>query len=243
MDAYDRKARLAPALCAALPVTVLVLALLGWARSVTTLSAVAGAAGVHLWIIQIVRDRGAAKQPDLWRSWGGPPTVVRLRWVNASNWVLHRRRFEDIETATGVKMPSAKKEDADPHGADQVYETAVAVLRQLTRDGNQFPLVKTENANYGFRRNLYGLRLIALTCAGVVCIISAALAVLGARGTLDMSPFLPGAVGAVALILAAAWAFIVNPDFVRRDADRYADALLAAASTLAENKRSGTAAG
>ena len=45
-------------------------------------------------------------------------------------------------------------------------------LREATRDTSRFPLVFAENANYGFRRNLWGLRPIGTGVAVVLLLFS-----------------------------------------------------------------------
>jgi hypothetical protein len=62
------------------------------------------------------------------------------------------------EQVAGLRLPTEAEEVQDPEGADAVYELAVGALRERTRDTNQYPPVPSENARYGFRRNVLGLR-------------------------------------------------------------------------------------
>ena len=55
-------------------------------------------------------------------------------------------------------------------------------LREATRDTSRFPLVFAENANYGFRRNLWGLRPIGTGVAVVLLLFSWALLLLTVWG-------------------------------------------------------------
>src|SRR5947208_9959356 len=66
-----------------------------------------------------------------------------------------------------VKLPTSEEEAADPEGADQRYEACVRFLRNATRDRSTFPLVFAENVNYGFRRNLWGMRSAGIACSAV----------------------------------------------------------------------------
>ena len=52
------------------------------------------------------------------------------------------------------------------------YGSAVDELRRLTRDTERFPLVYKGNTEYGFRRNLLGLKKIGLGVAIAALIIS-----------------------------------------------------------------------
>ena len=75
-----------------------------------------------------------------------------------------------------------RKRVADPEWADTKYEEVVTSLREATRDTSRFPLVFAENANYGFRRNLWGLRPIGTAVAVVLFLISWTLLSLGHMG-------------------------------------------------------------
>ena len=53
-----------------------------------------------------------------------------------------------------------------------MYASAVKWLQERCR-GKAFPLVEKENAEYGFRRNLRGLKPIGITACLVALLISA----------------------------------------------------------------------
>ena len=79
-DPYDRKARLGPALLCGLPFVVSIVLLvpdLGalWA----TVGGILLYGGGATFLVQIGRDRGKALEPELFRSWGGKPSVAILR--------------------------------------------------------------------------------------------------------------------------------------------------------------------
>lgn len=232
MDAYDRKARLYPAACVILPFTLLALMLFSLPQWWSGLIGFLAAGGLHVPVVLAVRDLGTRKQPGLWASWGGAPTTVRLRWATAQNHLLQQERHADVQSATGIPMPTQSEEAANPDAADAAYEAAADRLRQGTRNEQDFPLVKTELTNYGYRRNLYGCRAIGIGVALLALVAEVILAVLGWRETIDVPPALMLAAGVVSLLWTLGWVFLVTPDFVRRDADRYADSLISAASAL-----------
>lgn len=232
MDAYDRKARLYPAACVILPLTLLALMLFSLPQWWTGLIGFLAAGGLHVPVVLAVRDLGTSKQPGLWASWGGAPTTLRLRWATAQNHVLQQERHADVQSATGIPMPAQSEEAANPGAADTAYEAAADRLRQGTRNEQNFPLVKTELTNYGYRRNLYGCRAIGVGVALLALLVEVILAVLGWRGMVDVPPVPMLAAGAVSLLWMLGWILLVTPEFVRRDADRYADALISAASDL-----------
>jgi hypothetical protein len=143
-------------------------------------------------------------------------------------------------------VPTEQQEVADPKAADAMYASAVKWLQERCR-GKAFPLVEKENAEYGFRRNLRGLRPIGLTACFAALLISAlailwqiepllsALASLSAKSVLAaLSAVKPAAFGAICVDIAAivGWIAIVRDDWVRSAGDQYARALLACCDTL-----------
>src|SRR4051794_35638489 len=151
LDAYTRKARLAPAALAALPAAAL---LGGGLLTPTRASSVLAMAfgGVGILICGLVRDAGLRLQPALWASWGGPPTTRRLRWRDAENPAAVQRLHERLNPLLSHRLPTAAQERKDPVDADRRYDEAVATLRTRTRDPARYGLVLAENMEYGFRR-------------------------------------------------------------------------------------------
>ena len=228
-DTYSRRARLAPAVLAAMPAVILVGGALWAPASGDSLAAIAIGA-LALVICGLVRETGRRLQPELWQSWGGSPTVARLRWAG-NDPVAVRRLHEGIGQVTGDRLPSDQEEAADPAGADARYEQAVLSLRELTRDAGRFALVAEEDAEYGFRRNCLGLRPYALAVAVVVAVVSAVALITG--------PSHPGRYWASLAASVAAlggWYLIVKPSWVRSAAERYAERLLGAVELLRDGR-------
>jgi hypothetical protein len=235
-DAYSRTARLAPALLAALPALAVLIA--GVTSPWAPLRAGASLAGcVGLVVVAFVRDRGRAVQAQLWDRWDGPPTTRRLRWRDGDRSevaLLHQR----IEQATGLRLPDATTEANDPQDADARYEEAVGTLRELTRDRARFSLVFTENANYGWRRNSFGLRPLAaaialLSVAGSTAILAVGHDSIESRAARWIPSLL------IAIIATLWWVLVVNENWVRSAAAIYADRLFDAAHTLSREGRVG----
>jgi hypothetical protein len=137
-----------------------------------------------------------------------------------------------IQRATGIRLPSAAEEAADPHSADAAYETAVAALRERTRNPNEFPLVFDEVSNYGFRRNLWAHRRLGIVLALFGAVIASGAAVLGAADMPESSGSAAVAVAIVDAVGAMLWARMVTEDWVRQAADAYAERLLSSLERL-----------
>ena len=68
----------------------------------------------------------------------------------------------------GGPAPTAKDEEADPVKCDAYYERCGNWLRENTRDTKKFKLLFDENVNYGYRRNLLGLKAPGLAIDALV---------------------------------------------------------------------------
>lgn len=193
------------------------------------LSLLVGAAGIA--VCGVVRGLGRRLQPALWSSWGGSPTIQRLRFSGAADTEAVHRLHARIAPLLDFPLPTAEEEAAAPERADAAYDDAVTALRELTRDTAKFRLVFAENVEYGFRRNCLGLRWIGLlTSLTAVGISIGVLLAHGRYGTSNLLHWIiPAGVGAVG---AGFWTRVVRPEWVRDAAESYADRLFGAAVTL-----------
>ena len=179
----------------------------------------------------MVRDAGFRLQGDLWHSWGGSPTVRKLRWRESTNPTLLQRLHDDIALVIGHPLPSKEREGQDLVGADAEYEAAIAVLRQRTGNTTIFNKVFAESMEYGFRRNCLGLRPtgLVLAASGIVATLPLCIWVGGPIEHRLLTWGWPGLVSAAALIF---WARVVTRAWVRQPAETYADRLLESVHTL-----------
>ena len=235
-DAYTWRARTVPVLITCLPALVLV------GGGAVSQSRVGLASGLAITVLatlasQLGRDRGRRLQPGLWQSWDGSPTLQRLRHRGAVRPDRVARLHARIAEALGETLPSAAEEEMDSQAADARYEDVLADVRQRTRDRQQFPLVFEENANYGFRRNMLGLRPWGLAVSLVTLAASTALLLLSSGSFDDRAArwCLPVA---VSLVLAGFWWRVVTPAWVRVPADAYAERLIESLDTLRLSRRS-----
>jgi hypothetical protein len=237
VDAYDRRARIAPVVLVVAPLLPIAVGapiqLPGWQK-------LWGAAwlAVPVLVEELGRDRGRRLQPELWRAWGGAPTTTMLRWRGAANRVQVERRhaLPQEQVGAGLRLPTEAEEVQDPEGADAAYEAAVGVLKERTRDASQYPLVLNENARYGFRRNVFGLRPFGIA-ASLIALGAALMAAVAIRKV--MAAFVAAA--AVDVLLLLFWWRIVTEAWVRPAAEAYADALLRSLDRLPGDQGSATA--
>ena len=245
-DRYTVQARIQPALVTALPLGLLVLA---WASNGATatgiLWAVVVTGGGTGFLAQIARDLGRRKQAGLYREWGGPPTTQKLRFQGNANRELLNRRRQKLETVANQTLPTGEEETGDPVVADQRYESAVAYLLEATRDHEKFPLVLEENINYGFRRNLWGMKPYGVGIASLATLAAWGLFLsdlLVSGGELvwyerlfvdpepDLTVRLIGSMLNMSMLVG--WIFVIRPEWVKTTADAYAERLIAAVDAL-----------
>jgi hypothetical protein len=245
-DIYGRQARLYPGLLTLFPP---LLAAIAWFPALIsssiggTLLTLASSCGLVYGLAVVSRTQGKKAEKRLLRDWGGWPTTIWLR--HASDYLQPQTlaRYHAYLTANvpGLQLPTAEEESKDRHKADLAYASAVKWLQERCR-GKNFPLVEKENAEYGFRRNLRGMRSIGLTA----CVLAAALSVAApVNGHHDLANALvslstgqswqaftgisPAIIAAtvVAIVAVLGWLVIVRDQWVRDAGDQYARALLA----------------
>jgi hypothetical protein len=248
-DPYDRRARLYPALLTLLP--LIVLSLTWWPGLVPigqTVLAIAVTSGLLYLLSDYARTLGKRLEPDLKRAWGGWPTTIWLRNSDSHLSLPTKRRYHDffLKRLGAAAIPTPNEEIARPHYADEKYDACVAWLKEQCR-GDDFPLVAKENATYGFRRNLLGLKPIGVAICLVALVAPMAKVLVGSHRGLSgfqvpgafirpyssLSAATLGALSFALLMLLGLWLLTVRRNWVREAGNQYARTLLAACDTLA----------
>lgn len=229
LDEYSRNARLKPALLTVVPAAWTVMAWApverwGWSG----LWGVFVAAGGTLLVAHMGRDLGKRKERALHDRFGGRPSERLLSHEHAPNKVRLNQRHSKLRgLMPDVPIPTADEETRDPAKAHATYNACVDYLVALTRD-NQ--LLFQENMNYGFRRNLWGLKPFGVAVAGC------AVAALGFRiyQLFSTNSTIAGLMvfEAFNILMLAAWIFWFTPAWVMIPSRAYAERLLEALDTL-----------
>ena len=234
LDAYSLKARYYPTVITLAPLGLIVLAAGSgvWDPVRGIVAAIISALGMAFVLDQVGRDQGKKKEPGLHRTWGGKPSTRMLRHRDATLDAVTRCRYHERLSGLvkGMNIPSAEEEATDPQAADAVYESCAAFLRQKTR-GKEFSLLFQENTNYGFRRNLWGMKPagIAISISGMLgCVALTTWFFLAGK-----EEWLVAAMcAAVCVALLVLWVLRFTADWVRIPAEEYARQLLAACDSL-----------
>lgn len=227
-DGYERKARLYPALVLLAPVVVTIIATMGAKLSaLQSLGAAVAAGGGAFLLSQLARDAGKSREKRLFSKWGGLPSVAIFRHRDTRlDSVTKARYHKKLSTLVkGIKAPSPQDEQADPVKADEVYTAWSTFLRVNTRDTKKYPLLFQENINYGYRRNLWGLRPLGIISCVLACLING---ILFYRELQTTGKFQEEFVGvfSFSFVFLLLWAFRFASDWVRIPADAYAERLV-----------------
>jgi hypothetical protein len=229
-DRYERKAQLQPglllALVPALTLGAVLHGVLDWqgaAGSALGVECLAATVLGHL-----ARARGRRAEEQLWKTWGGPPTTRWLRpWDRTCSDQQKSRWRGAIKRITGLSLPASVADDGGQEEADRQITDAIRQLRYSVRGKPEASLLAIHNEEYGFARNLYGVRWHWVAIS-MICLASCGFAF--AWG------FKPYAGLAIASGFSIA-SLLVSRElelYVRRSADRYAESLFATAIVISQ---------
>jgi hypothetical protein len=222
LDEYALKARVFPAFLALLPLGICAAQFVGFGSAVVAgCSAFGGTALLSFVLAQWSRDAGKSKERALYELWGGKPTTAYLRHRDETvSPILKQRRHQRLQRmAPDLVLPSLRDETESPAEADDSYEAATKVLIQRTRDKEKYHVLFQELIDYGFRRNTWGLKMVAVGVL-VASLLSAAILLMlnyhVGYNALAMGGF---------ILLLAGWALVITPVWVHQAARCYAERL------------------
>ena len=232
LDIYTLRARYMPALISLLPLGLLIIAIfkewywgLFWSVMTTSVGTIL--------LSHFGRDPGKKKESGLFEAWGGKPSTRLLRHRCSENKTVLMRRHKKLESLIqDIKLPEPDEEEKNPEKADEIYEACVSFLREKTRNKEIYNLVFEENCNYGFRRNLWGLKPfgVFLTVIGLLLVALLIANKLYSK-SIPISPFMIiGGIGLLVFLIG--WLFLVTKKWVRNVAETYAERLLATIDVL-----------
>jgi hypothetical protein len=174
LDPYTLRARLSPAIIAAAPAFGAIALLLSWTQfSLSNTIATAGLVALLFALADIARRRGKKIQPQVYAELGGKPSTTMLRHSDPTFDAASKARYVAfLAGKINETAPTEAHEKADPAAADAFYTRCGDWLRENTRNARKFNILFNENATYGFRRNLLGMKWSALALNLLVVIIS-----------------------------------------------------------------------
>jgi len=233
LDRYTIQARLLPVLLVFLPIGATIFGLFPVDKAEWALmSGLLTSFGFTALLSQLGRDQGKKKEPLLYQIWGGTPTTVTFRYSGSKfNQLTLERYHKKLSQLLNITMPSPDLEKNDPAQADIIYQSFVDFLRERTRDKKLFPLVFAENVNYGFRRNLWGLKTVGLL---IILLSFVVIAPFACYRIISFKSISVNSIFAllVNFFLLIVWILCIKPEWVRVAADAYAQRLIASCENL-----------
>jgi hypothetical protein len=232
-DKYTRQARLKPSLIVLLPLFV---TLAIWLPEVWTLlgglTAIVSTCGLTLLLAEVARFQGRKVELEMIASNGGKFTTLFLRHRDSTVSTATKKTYHSfLKKASKRNLPSFESEETDPWSADDCYRGAVEWLLEATRGEKRFPLVRAENISYGFRRNLFGLKMPAMFLIAL-CIAASGSFCIRHRYD-DPTRFWAGSLLCLALVAAGIiWLNVITMAFVEDGGRSYALRLLAQCDVL-----------
>lgn len=230
-DEYSLNARVRPALLALLPLVAFVYLsfpqLYGVLAGAVSLFVVFGLVTLFA---HFCRSAGKSAENELFKQWGGKPTTMMLRHCDAYLESMTKERYHKFlaKNIEGWFAPSAEEEMSDLIQTDKTYDSAVRWLLEFTRDQKTYSLLFKENINYGFRRNCYGIKWIAIILT--ILPLTAVVTDFALDGISFVNIGAPTTLISICLsvLLFIWWVFVVRQSWVRDAANGYAVRLLAA---------------
>ncbi len=226
-DSYERKARLLPALLSGSVAIPSIGAVAG--GSLSWLSSVSISVGIGALIAVVISyaasAAGRAYEKALWPAW--PNDAPTNRWLLPDDETCSRQQKETwyrrIVELTGLDVAAAAgSSETELH---RVINDAVRLLRDRIRNSDVGRMLATHNEDYGFARNLAGLRVVWMPTSAASMVVSWI-----AYAVADTSIVWP--LAASAIVAAAVLGSFVLPGYVRQRADRYAESFFAALDQL-----------
>jgi len=226
-DAYSIKARVYPAFFVLLPALILALFYItNFEVYHHYVTAVISVGFMSFILAQLGRDKGKYKEAQLFKEMGGKPTTQVLRHSNQHLDKITKARYHKglSKKIEGISVPTLEEEQANPEQTDEIYNSCAKYLISKTRDTEKFDLLFKENINYGFRRNLWGMKTLGLVFLLSATLIHMLIATdyftsIEFKPTIDIYPYF------AFLTLGLLWIFIVTKNWVKVTAFAYAERL------------------
>ena len=228
-DTYSFRARVLPVYLTLAPVVLLLATVVPEGLKLPIGGAAALVfAPISFLLSQLGADFGKRLEKGLWASWVGPPTTRFLRHGNPEFNEVTRGRVHAKLRQLGLHVPTREEQEQDQCAADTFYESCTEELIRRTRKSQRFPLVFKGLTEYGFRRNLLGLKVFGVSLA-LTGVAGSAWSTYTAWTATHELPAVSLVAGLISAGLLLAWLVSVTERTVKLSADRYARFILEAA--------------
>ena len=236
MNSYNLKARVYPVILSLIPIifigSVYSFHLQSYYQVLTSLGITTA---LYFLFSQLGRDKGKALEKEMWKKWSGTPTTQILRYSNDIIDKHTKKNYHHkLKELTGIGNELNEEFEKDfPQKADEIYQSWTKFLLSKTRDTKKYNLLFQENINYGFRRNLLGLKGIAILIIILLMISSFFYSFIMGEYIVKFSSEL--LISEIILILILIfWIGIVKENWIKIVAFSYAERLMETINTIEE---------
>lgn len=231
-DGYERKARFLPGLLSLLPafpaMIVYASQVENWVRAL--LAGAGISAAVAVLISHFASAMGSRLEKALYPDY--PHDLPTNRWLSPSDPTVSAQQKKKwvalIKKITGLDVSKAQELSVE-EGRAAVHD-AIRNIRNLLWRNPIGKRLDVHNADYGFARNLCGLRAVWLTL-GIISAMSCWIGVFMLEHPLD------GAVTSTVIFLFSIFLAAILPSYVKRKADHYADSFFSTLPILVEARK------
>lgn len=236
LNDYTLKARFYPVIIVFLPIFILGAFYSYEFKSLNHLWGSVTVIGVFTYLFsQLGRDQGKKKEPGLWASWGGAPSVQILRLrdhhIDKHTKDRYHKKLQDLCPVSMTINETIEFNNSEE--ADDVYKTWSKYLISQTRDKQKYSLLLKDNTSYGFRRNLWGLKSHGIILASILLISNYIILAYKSQNYNPLTLSTNFQYSSLALIVVILfWIFFVNRNWVKLVAFSYAERLCEATENL-----------
>lgn len=234
IDKYSLNARIYPMVLFFMPLIILGITYsIKFEAYIQILSTLGASAALIYFLANLGRDLGKKGEPNLWTKWGGMPTAQLLSYNNDRIDKITKRNYHErlCELSPIEKKPDFQSSELS--SVIDIYRYWSKFLISKTRDTKKYSLLFKENISYGFRRNAWGLRNLAI----ILCVLSLSgnfLYSLLMTNQFEWKSLPISFVVSESLILVwmLIWIFVIRNSWVKVPAFAYGERLLESISTI-----------
>ena len=200
--------------------------------------------GALYFVSNFCRTLGRKEEEKLIENWGGLPTTLILRHSYNTLTNLTKKRYHSFLERNVPHIgsfPSPDEETQNHNKADEIYSSSIDWLKEQRRDKEKYSLLHEENIQYGFRRNLLGVKIIGI----YLCIASILLIFVNNIYSIKLDTISIEKIKSVIknlttfqymalffdIIFLLCWIFVVNKNWVKEAGFQYAKTLLKSIET------------
>ncbi|MDS3905725.1 hypothetical protein RJB87_11045 [Staphylococcus hominis] len=238
LNEYELKARIFPASLTILPFVITILPWFSQLISLKSSLLISIILIILLFFLgKLARERGKKVQGKLIQKWGGLPATLQLSHLDNTIDIETKKRYHDYlqKNIEGLKLPSRNEEIQNPKSSQDKYESAVKWLLENTRDTKKFPLLYQDNINYGYSRNMLGMKWLTVIISVFSIVLNFCLLYFLNYDFIEeitINVIISILINSFIIII---WIFFVNEKWVKSTAEAYARTLLSTCEKLLES--------